>query len=142
MGSGVWVALSALLLSSRLYPLEWSARVRAEEWTLLIALVASLAFALACRDTRRSWGGLLGLSGLMLIATPVAATLCSPRGLFGTGERDPIVLGVDLGLLAFGLAFAAIAGRLLIAKRLPAGVSRGERRGVDEGSQVPDLLET
>lgn len=108
VGAGTWVALAALFLASRLYPLDWSGRGAAEELTFLGVLAACIGWALAARDAGALWWRQLALAGALLAPVPLLAARVSSAGLFGAGRRLPEVVAVDVALLI--LAAALLAG--------------------------------
>lgn len=116
VGAGTVLAVSVLLLTSRLLPLELASRPRLEELSLALAFGGSVAWALCRRNTRATWGWLLGLSTLVWLTLPLAATLRSSAGLLGAGPSHPIVLGVELGFVVTGLVVGGATW--LIAKRV------------------------
>lgn len=112
VGAGSIVAVAALFLASRVLPLEWAGRMPAEELTFLVALFACVVWALVSTHERALWWQQLGLAGLICVAVPPLAATQSVAGLFGTGESQAPVLGVDLALLTLGVILVATAGKL------------------------------
>jgi hypothetical protein len=103
IGAGCFAALGALLLSSRLLPLEDTARILHEELAMASTFAVWVLLGLLTRDTAALWWRGLALAGALLFATPFAAARHSAFGLFGSGASHSVVLGVDAVLLAAGL---------------------------------------
>jgi len=112
IGAGLFVAIAALFVASRVFPLDWAARGDAEVLVFVTTLGGCVLLTLFI-DPRRAWGQLLGSAGLLLSATPVLATRMSPAGLFGSGPRLNEVVAVDVGLLLLALLLLAAAWGLL-----------------------------
>ncbi|WP_437926836.1 PepSY-associated TM helix domain-containing protein [Sorangium sp. So ce291] len=108
-GAGTLVAIAALLLASRAFPLDWASRTTAEELTFLAALGLCVAWALAARDGGSLWWRQLGLAGLLLLPVPALAARWSGAGLFGAGPKLAAVVAVDVSLLLTAAALCASA---------------------------------
>ncbi|HLV64286.1 MAG TPA: PepSY-associated TM helix domain-containing protein, partial [Polyangiaceae bacterium] len=117
-GMGTLVAVALVVLASRLFPLEWTARATAEELTFFGALAACIAWAFAARNEARLWWQGLALAGSALLPVPLLATRWSEAGLFGSGPHIAAVVGVDVGFLvaAFALLASALALRTAFAR--------------------------
>ncbi|MGC4088048.1 MAG: PepSY-associated TM helix domain-containing protein [Polyangiaceae bacterium] len=112
VGAGTPVAVAALLLGSRILPLEWAGRTKAEELILASAFLASVVYALISKRTASTWWRLLATSGLLLLAVPLAARHHSQVGLLGAGPHQAVVVGVEVALL--GVAITLIVGAVLM----------------------------
>ncbi|WP_437589108.1 PepSY-associated TM helix domain-containing protein [Sorangium sp. So ce1000] len=119
-GAGTVVAIAALFLASRAFPLDWGARAAAEELTFFGALGLCVAWALAARDGGRLWSRQLGLAGLLLLPVPALAARWSGAGLFGAGPKLGAVVAVDVALLLTAAALCASAWALRRAMSRPA----------------------
>ena len=109
-GAGAFVAVGALFLVSRLFPLDWAPRKSAEELTFVAVLAACIAWALAARRGANLWWQQIGLAGLLLFLSPLLAARWSSAGLFGSrAARIPAVLGTDLALLVAGIGLILVA---------------------------------
>jgi uncharacterized iron-regulated membrane protein len=124
VGAGTWVALGALFLSSRLYPLDWTWRGAAEEITFLAVLTSCIGWALLVRDGATLWWRQLAVAACLFLPVPLLAARWSVAGLFGPGPHVLSVLGVDIGVLATALALGASA----------AGLRRAASRRAEKGS--------
>ncbi|WP_437896245.1 PepSY-associated TM helix domain-containing protein [Sorangium sp. So ce124] len=133
-GAGTVVAIAALFLVSRAFPLDWSGRVVAEELTFLVALGLCVAWALAARDGGRLWSRQLGLAGLLLLPVPALAARWSGAGLFGAGPKLGAVVAVDVALLLTAAALCASAWALRRA------ISRPEARLLPTRGAPPPSL--
>lgn len=136
VGGGSVLALGSLFLASRMLPLEWPRRLAAEEIVLASSFIACLLYAFAARSSAAIWWRLLGLAALVFLATPLAATLRSPAGLFGAGPRLATVVGVDIGLLVASALLLTLAASIRRVQRgadsAPAlAVSPAVATGVD-----------
>jgi hypothetical protein len=116
VGAGIFVAIAALFLVSRAFPLDWALRGDAEEVVFFATLAGSVIVTLLM-DPRRSWGRLLGVAGVLLAGAPVLAARWSSAGLFGSGPRLDEVVAVDVALLVLALVLIAAAWGL--ARRNP-----------------------
>jgi uncharacterized iron-regulated membrane protein len=122
-GVGVPVATATLFLASRLLPLAWSARGRAEELIFILVLAFCIAWALAVRDAAAVWWQGLAAAGVALLPVPLLATRWSEVGLFGSGLQHGSVVGVDIALLLASLSLLAGGAGLRVGwlrRRLPA----------------------
>lgn len=121
VGAGAIVAFASLVLASRLLPMDWPARTRAEEIVLAATFVACVGAALVTRRSAVTWWRALGLAGAMLLIVPIAALGHSSAGLYGGGPRDATVVGVEIGFTVIGAALVAAA---LAIRRFDAGAHR------------------
>lgn len=126
VGGGTLVAVAALLMASRLTPLDWPTRTRLEELVLAGAFLGSVSYALLIKDTLTSWWSLLGLAGALFMAVPIAACGHSAAGLFGAGPSDAVVQNVEIGFMCAGAVFVAIAVALLQQQRRSGVTKRAE----------------
>lgn len=133
-GAGTVVAIAALFLVSRAFPLDWSGRGVAEELTFLVALGLCIAWALAARDGGRLWSRQIGLAGLLLLPVPALAARWSGAGLFGAGPKLGAVVAVDVALLLTAAALCASAWALRRA------ISRPEARLLPTRGAPPPSL--
>lgn len=117
VGGGTLVAVGALLMASRLAPLEWEGRTRLEEWVLAAAFFGCIGCGLLIENTRTTWCGTLGLAGVLLLVLPLAATSHSTAGLFGSGPGHAVVQSVEIAFLCAGAALLAIAAALVLHPR-------------------------
>lgn len=115
VGAGTPVAVAALLLASRLSPLDAPTHMRDELLAMLVAFAASIAVALSTRHTGRTWAGLLGCAALLLAALPLVATSHSQAGLLGGGPTIETVRAVECGFLC--------ASALLLVSALGIGIA-------------------
>ncbi|WP_437547009.1 PepSY-associated TM helix domain-containing protein [Sorangium sp. So ce367] len=140
-GAGTVVAIAALFLASRAFPLDWIARPAAEELTFVVALGFCIVWALAARDGGRLWSQQLGLAGLLLLPVPALAARWSGAGLFGAGPKLGAVVAVDVALLLAAAALCASAwalrratsrpeARLLATRRAPRPLSAHGEAGL------------
>lgn len=113
VGAGLFVAVAALFLASRVLPLSWASRGALEELVFVAALGVCIIWAAWARDGARCCAQQLALAGLLLAPVPVLAARWSSAGLFGAGERLPGVVLVDLALgsMSVLLLVAAVALR-------------------------------
>jgi uncharacterized iron-regulated membrane protein len=109
VGAGTWVALGALFLASRLYPLDWAWRGAAEEITFLAVLASCIGWALLVRDGATLWWRQLAVAACLFLPVPLLAARWSVAGLFGPGPHVPSVLAIDIGVLATAVALGASA---------------------------------
>ncbi|WP_437293220.1 PepSY-associated TM helix domain-containing protein [Sorangium sp. So ce426] len=119
-GAGTFVAIAALFLASRAFPLDWSHRGAAEELTFVGVLGLCITWALAAREGGRLWWQQLGLAGLLLLPVPALAARWSGAGLFGAGPKVGAVVAVDVALLMTAAALCASAWALRRATSRPA----------------------
>ncbi|WP_437656495.1 PepSY-associated TM helix domain-containing protein [Sorangium sp. So ce1182] len=112
IGAGMLVAIAALFLASRAFPLDWAGRATAEELTFVAALGLCVAWALAARDGGSLWWRQLGLAGLLLLPVPALAARWSGAGIFGAGPKLAAVVAVDVALLLAAAALCASAWAL------------------------------
>ncbi|WP_437675086.1 PepSY-associated TM helix domain-containing protein [Sorangium sp. So ce131] len=136
VGAGTFVAIAALFLASRAFPLGWSGRAAAEELTFVAALGLCVAWALAARDGGGLFWRQLGVAGLLLLPVPALAARWSGAGLFGAGPKVAAVVAVDVGLLVAAAALCASAWALRRAalRRTARRVAPdGEAAAVDQG---------
>jgi uncharacterized iron-regulated membrane protein len=112
VGVGCFVALAALLLSSRLLPFALPDRISMEELAMAGTFGLCLLAAGLARDTAALWWRGLGTAGVLFVLVPVAARSSSSAGLFGAGPWHPDVLAVDVALLVGGLVLLASAAAL------------------------------
>ncbi len=115
VGVGCFVGLGALLLSSRLLPMDWEGRIGGEELAMAAAFGLTVLHALLTGDTAAVWWRGLLVAGALLAAVPFAATRHSARGLFGSADALSPVLAVDAALLVAGVTLVASA---LVARRI------------------------
>ncbi|MCC6828114.1 MAG: PepSY domain-containing protein [Novosphingobium sp.] len=128
-------AIAAMLWANRLLPLAMAGRADWEVHALFIAWCLALALATALRAAR-AWTVLLAATGALLAALPVYNALATARGLPTTlAQGDMTLAGVDLVLLAFGLAFLATARR--VGSHRPAAKPRRRARTVREAVLEP-----
>ncbi|MEO0604896.1 MAG: PepSY domain-containing protein, partial [Myxococcota bacterium] len=120
VGAGVPLASAGMLLASRVLP--WSLAGRADwlEGLFVGLFVSALAWGLADRDASRAWAGMLGLTAVSCLLTPVFQATLTSAGLGGAQPQAEVV-GVDVGFLMCGLVFAVAAfGVAQRARRQPA----------------------
>ncbi|MGY2732863.1 PepSY-associated TM helix domain-containing protein [Sphingomonas sp. UYP23] len=107
--AGFPAALVGFLWANRLLPLALPGRAEAEITAMFVLWGALLVHAFV-RRPRRAWVEQLGLTAALLLALPLFDMLATNRGLPATiASGDTTLAGVDLTLLALGLAYAAIA---------------------------------
>lgn len=111
-GAGTFVAIAALFLASRVFPLDLLGRTKAEELTFIVVLGLCIAWSLAAPDVKSLWWQQLGLAGLLLLPVPVLAARWSDAGLFGAGQKLVTVVAVDVALLLVAAALCASAWAL------------------------------
>jgi hypothetical protein len=116
-GAGVFVAIAALFVASRLLPLDAAGRTDTEPRVFAAALAACLAWALVARSTADTWWQQLGLAGLLFASVPLWAARVSSAGLLGDGPRLATVVAVDAGMLAVGALLITVAFALRRARR-------------------------
>jgi uncharacterized iron-regulated membrane protein len=109
VGAGTPVALAAMLLVSRVLPLDWPPRLLAEQLVLGGSLVACIVWGLLRRDTLAVWWQQLLAAACLLAATPLCAARLSARGLFGAADALGPVLWVDVSMLLLSAALCATA---------------------------------
>lgn len=110
--AGFPLGVAAMLWANRLLPDDMAGRAVWEVHSLFIAWAAALIFALVRRPSS-GWVGLFGLTGALLFALPLYNMLATERGLIATlPSGDRMLAGIDVGLMVFGVAFVAIAGRI------------------------------
>ena len=98
VGAGAIVAVVALLLASRLLPMELQDRVAREEQMLAATFGLCVLYALCRKRPLSVWWQLLGCAGLLCAPIPWLAARLSPAGLLGTGPHLAPVVGVDVAL--------------------------------------------
>lgn len=110
--AGFPLGIATMFWANRLLPITVQGRAQWEIHALFIAWGLALALALVLRAAR-AWTVMLGATGAMLAALPVYNALATSRGLPSTlGKGDLELAGIDLTLLAFGVAFLAVAWRV------------------------------
>ncbi|WP_437876168.1 PepSY-associated TM helix domain-containing protein [Sorangium sp. So ce513] len=129
IGAGTVVAIAALFLASRAFPLDWAARAAAEDLTFVVVLGLCVAWALAARDGGRLWWQQLGLAGLLLLPVPALAARWSGAGLFGAGQKLGAVVAVDVALLVTAAALCASAWALRRAAQRHAAPPQATQGG-------------
>jgi len=112
MGSGTFVAVAALFLASRSFPLSWASRSVAEEFVFPVTLAACVGWSLSSSDAVRCCARQLGLAGLTLLPVPILAARWSSAGVFGAGPRLAEVVAVDTGLAVASVALLGAAHAL------------------------------
>jgi uncharacterized iron-regulated membrane protein len=103
VGVGAPLAVAALFLVSRLFPLDWAGRGAAEELTFVAVLLLAVGWAFVARGSLAVWWQGLAATGAALFAAALLAQRWSDAGLFG-GTRLSAVVGVDLALLMSAVA--------------------------------------
>jgi uncharacterized iron-regulated membrane protein len=129
VGTGAVIALVVLFVASRLLPLDWAFRGRAEELILALAFFGCIASALISSEPAQLWWRYLAGAGFMLLALPLLALAHSGAGLLGAGPRHPTVVGVEIG-------FVVIGAGLLVTAALIRRMRREAPRGVEAGARV------
>jgi uncharacterized iron-regulated membrane protein len=125
-------AIAAFLWANRLLPLALKGRAQWEVHSLFIAWGLALVVALVV-PRRHAWTALLGATGALLAAIPVYNLAATSRGLFATlSQEDWMLAGVDLVLIAFGLAFLAVARRVASHRAGPARVRQRRDPAADK----------
>ncbi len=109
--AGVAIAFSGYLLANRVLPVELHGRATGELYVTFGLWGAALLYA-GTRRATRAWPELLGLAGLICLATIIADV--------PTLVADGVSIGVDGVLLAFAAAFGAPAIRLHMRAARPA----------------------
>lgn len=110
---GFPLGIAAFFWANRLLPAAMRGRAEWEVTTLFIAWAAALLLASVMRS-KPAWVLLLGATGILLALIPVFDLIATDRGLFASlASGDYLIAGIDLTFLAFGLAFLAIARRVL-----------------------------
>ena len=116
--AGFSLGIACMLWANRLLPVGMKDRAEWEVHTLFLAWGAALLLAIVRRPAP-SWTALLGATGALLAVLPVYNMFATERGLLATlMSGDFVLAGVDLALLAFGIAFLATARR--VAQHRPA----------------------
>ena len=129
-GAGLWVALGALFLASRLLPLGWSSRGRAEELTFTITLLACAMAAMASGAPGTLWSRYLAVAAALFFLGPFFHGLFGHDCFVGPGGwagRPRAALGVDIALLVVAAGLAMIAARLWSGSKVERTRSSGER---------------
>ena len=134
VGAGVIVALGALFLASRYIPFDVPNRGKQEELVLALVFFACVGYALARRDSRRTWMHLLGLGAAIFASLPLAATRLSGAGLFGKGSAEPTVAGVDAGFLLFSSMLVGAA--VLVSRALERAVPEADALLVEQAREA------
>ena len=110
--AGFPLGIAAMLWGNRLLPTGMEGRADREIGVLFIAWGASAVLALVRRPAV-AWPTLLGLTGVLLAALPFYNIAATPAGLPETiAAGDWMLAGIDLGLLALGAWFLAVARRV------------------------------
>jgi uncharacterized iron-regulated membrane protein len=109
VGAGAWVAFGALLFASRALPFSLPSRGHVEDALFFVTLAACMTWAAVAKDVAALWWKQLALAAALWGLVPLLASMHSSAGLFGEGPRLPIVLGVDVAVLAIGLGLGTIA---------------------------------
>ena len=112
VGSGTFVAVAALFLASRSFPLSWTSRSVAEELVFPVTLTACVGWSLLASDTVRCCARQLRLAGFTLLPVPLLAARWSNAGVFGAGPRLAQVVAVDAGLAVASVALLGAARAL------------------------------
>ena len=132
VGAGLWVAIGALFVASRLLPWTLEGRGGIEEGLFFAVLIACIGWALLARRHAHTWWRQLAVAAVLLAATPLLAALHSDAGMFGgLHVPDPgappshgsmaEVIGVDVALWLMALVLACCAAWLRgVARRLDA----------------------
>lgn len=125
-GAGVFVAIAALFVASRVLPLAAAGRGETEQLIFAVALAACLAWALAARSTADTWWRQLALAGALFASVPLWAARVTSAGLFGGGPRLPTVVAVDAGMLVCGALLLAVAFALRRMRRRASAAGAAE----------------
>ncbi|WP_343520169.1 PepSY-associated TM helix domain-containing protein [Sphingomonas sp.] len=127
---GFPLGIAVLLWANRLLPVGMADRAAWEIHCLFMAWGAALVLAVV-RRPQPNWVALLGLTGALLAALPVYNLFATERGLVASlASGDGMLAGIDTALLAFGIAFLALARR--VARHKPA-----ERRVRRRSEAIP-----
>lgn len=109
---GLPIAIAAYFWANRLIPVAFEARAAWEAHTMFIAWGLLLLHA-TLRPTARAWIEQGWLAAAAFALLPVLNALTTDRHLGASlSQGDWVMAGFDLTMLAFGLAFAALAWRL------------------------------
>ncbi|WP_253190556.1 PepSY domain-containing protein [Sphingomonas sp. LM7] len=133
--AGFPLGVAAMFWANRLLPVAMQGRAEWEIHVLFLAWLASLVLALV-RRPQIAWTILLGTTGVLLAALPFYNLLATNQGVFATLLRgDWLMTGIDLTILAFGIAFVATAAR--VGRYKP--VARKSRRKMAAEPAAPML---
>jgi len=110
--AGLPLAMTAFLWANRLLPVGMAHRADWEGHTMFLTWAAAVLHAFV-RPPRRGWIEQLSLTGLALVMLPIFDQLATDRGLIDSLKAgDGSLVAMELGLLATGLIFLAIAWRV------------------------------
>ena len=110
--AGLPLAMTGFLWANRLLPIGMAHRADWEVHTMFLIWAATLVHAFV-RPPRRGWIEQLSLTGVALVLLPVFDQITTARGLIDSLKAgDGSLVGMELGLLATGLSFLAIAWRV------------------------------
>ncbi|MCF7220693.1 PepSY-associated TM helix domain-containing protein [Marilutibacter chinensis] len=134
--AGMPLACVSMLLANRLLPAGLADRAEAEVAVFCITWILAAAWG-AWRDRRgHGWRDLFAATAAALAALPVVNALATPDSqLLATLSRGEYALAaVDLGALAFAIAYAALAYRQ--KRRQPASASRAPARARAQAAEA------
>jgi uncharacterized iron-regulated membrane protein len=113
VGAGVFVAIGALFVASRVLPWSDPGRGQIEPLIFAAALAGCIAWSMVASSAEATWWQQLGLAGALFASVPLWAARVSPAGLFGGGGTHvATVVAVDAGLLGVGALLLAVAWAL------------------------------
>ena len=132
--AGLPLAMTGFLWANRLLPVGMVGRADWEGHAMFLIWGAALIHAFV-RPPRPAWIEQLSATALLLIALPVFNLIATDRGLVASlSVGDWAVAGMDLTLLALGLAIAALS--LAVVRNRPGESRRKPARALRE--EMPD----
>jgi uncharacterized iron-regulated membrane protein len=134
VGAGIFVAIGALLVASRMLPFDVVDRGQIEQLIFAGALVGCLAWALFARVSSAVWWQQLALAGALFASLPAWQARLTGAGLLGGGPRIATVVAVDVGLAVAGVALLAVAW---VVRRAGAPPGQRDAWAVPAGSRRP-----
>lgn len=124
--AGFPMGIACMFWANRLLPVEMEGRADKEIAVLFVAWAASAALAFL-RKPAHAWVLLMGATGGALLLLPIYNLFGLDRGtMTSVMAGDWLPVGVDLTMIAFGIAFVAVARR--VARYRPTVRARRAQR--------------
>ncbi|TVV72925.1 PepSY-associated TM helix domain-containing protein [Sphingomonas solaris] len=135
---GFPLGIAAMLWANRLLPVGGRGRAETEVHMLFLAWGAAALLSLGLQPGW-AWAALLGATGAVLALLPLYNAVAGQRGIpVAMAQGDMLFVGVDLTLLAFGLALLAVAARVL--RHRPSARRARARRAAPAGVMTDEAV--